>query len=346
MGRVVLLVALCFSPLSARAEWLGVAASHEDRDGPIALWSTTELRVSADDGASFTSWPMPVTNVRSVLVLADGSVLVLGGTELGAHTLLRRVRADGVVEVLDAPAWISTVAARGDRVVALLAEEGALATLAPDGSWSTRPLPPWFDPATCAAGLSDAEAAEAECVDGRSASSQATMAIDPDGTVHLVDVEVSTCGRIDVLEWARIVTVTAEGATGTQRPHLSPTDPIYPTRWAAAWHGWVYALDEDGGLAGLVHGQARAIAGPRGTERAGGSTLLLVSNGALTVAEVGDALVRLDGLRATPLTTLPSDVVLGDVDARGRVLAVGPAGAVRWSRRSGWQALGASSALP
>lgn len=337
-GLAALAIALALAP-PARANWLGAAAAHEDREGPIAVWSATELAVSRNDGASFTTLAMPVTNVRRVLVERSGALLVLGGTAGGEQALLTRVHPDGALEPIEVPGWISAIETGGDVLVGLMPYEGSVVISRSRGPLATYRLPPLFDRAACTEdGAADA-AALAECLAERSISTDASVAVDRDGTAHVVDVEVNTCGSSDRLEWARTITVHPDGHARDARLRITPVDPVYPTRWTAAWRGWSYALASDGRLASLVAGRTRVLEGARGEASPGGTALATVGNGAITLAQVGRGVVRLDGDRARVLVTLEGDADLADVDARGRVLALSADALRRWSRRSGWETL-------
>jgi hypothetical protein len=323
----------------ARADFLGAAVSHTDRAGPIAVWSRDTLQASRDDGASFVSMLLPVTNVRDVVVEASGALLVLGGTSDGERTLLARIHPDGTVSAVDVPSWISELAVGGDAVVALMPYEGAIAIARGTGPFVVHRVPPVFSRAECGEGDVD-PAMVAACASQRLLASGASLAVDRDGTVHVVDVEVSTCGSSDQLEWARTVTFRRDGTSASTRLVVTAADVVYPTRWTAAPRGWAYAIASDGRFAALAAGRTHVLDGARGDAQAGGAQALLAGNGTLTVGQAHAHLVRLDGVRARPLADVPDEeTFLADVDARGRVLALSRSGLHRWSRRSGWSAL-------
>ena len=316
MARLLTLLVLV-SPGIAHAQFLGAAASHDDRDGALVVWSQAALRVSRDDGASFTSIAMPVPNVRDVRIEASGALVVLGGTERGDATLLVRVHPDGQVEPIEVPSWISRIAVGGERLVALLPYEGAVAIAVRGGPFVVHALP-------------------GPIPDAHALSSDATLAIDHDGTVHVVDVEVSTCGSADEIEWARSVRFDVHDVGTTARLTLPHVRAQYATRWWAAPHGWLYSLESDGRIYALSSRAPREVVG-----RSSAGTSLLASNGALTVAQIGARIVRIDGAVAHALTQIDGDATLVDVDARGRLLAFSEGTLRRWSRRDGWRVLAA-----
>lgn len=340
---VLVLVALLSPTSSARAQpALHAAASHDDRDGPIALWTRDALLVSRDDGASFTTLAMPVTEPRAVVVERGGALVVLGGTRGGEETLVRRVRADTTIEPIAAPSWISALGSAAGVLVGLLPYEGAVAIARNGGPFVVHPLPSLFDRATCRAELGGAEADPAaldECTTQRGLSTDASLALDRDGTAHVLDVEVNTCTSRDVLDWARTLTIAPDGTSTSARLALAPTDTVYPTRWVIGAAGWLYALGSDGHLAARGVGRMRALGGPVDTAIVGGARPYVAGNGALTVTQVGPHLVRVAGTHAEALTDARGDAWLVDVDARGRLLALSETALHRWSRRDGWQVL-------
>lgn len=350
------LITLAVSSPAAAQPPLDARASHALPGGPLVVFSDSELFVSRDDGATFVPMAAPVPHVRDVAIERDGTLVVLGGTDAGEETRLARVHADGSISPMRVSSWVSAIAVGGDVLAATMPYESAIGLARVGGELVPHPTPPSFGTAACAhAPGSDA------CAEARVLSTDASLFVDRDGTSHVVDVEVNTCGSSDILDWARVLLVEPSGAMRVRalfhpRPDASGAlervvavplgIAVYPTRWTAGPHGWAYALTEDGALAAL----GRSAAAPRVLPRApglptpdaleGGEPLALPSNGALTVTQLGSVLVQLDGLRARVLADdIPADARVADVDARGRVLAVGPRALHRWSRRNGWRLL-------
>ena len=296
---------------SVARSWQGVAASPGPY-GVLAVWSETELFVSADDGRRF----------RQVLG-GPGDIGAATIDDAGVVFMTRDYQRLGVYVAPDRETWRALPFA-GDTL-ALAADYGWLAWLglAHDGARD----------AQLVLALSRDHGATWRTQTIASHADRALMRIEADGFVHMLllveDNAAPTMSRLRGHVDGRALEQLAR-----------PSD--YADAWGLGHGGWAYAIasecaDDDNDICAMSsESDARLLS----THTLTDWQLIMASNGASTLAASGDTLLRFEHERVHALTErIPTEISALSVDGIDRALAVVGQDLLRWSPGHGWRVL-------
>jgi hypothetical protein len=287
----------------------GIAAPRDQR-ATLALWTTDEVLLSRDDGASFTPALGGGGEVRGVAFGAGGTLFVLRD-QLGV------LRSDGRALRRDVPLAgpVHQVGFGGGRVVVIgLAKPDdtrpTVASSANEGrTWTLRELPAW-------------------------GNDHNEVVVQADGRVDYMGGSEASCGGGHQYHWRGHV----DGRDFTEVDW--PLDA--PGQFRIGPGGWTYApvaCDEpsprhENLCAVSPAGKAIAVALVRTKDPPEGD--LVIGPG---VAIWGERLLRVDGAKLSDLARAPGGIAQVTVDAEGRVLGIAEGRALRWAPELGWREL-------
>lgn len=295
--------------LNAERAWLGAAAS----PGPVAVaavWSSTELFLSRDDGRTFAQVLGGPGSIGGAAIDEVGTLfLVRDQKRLGAHnpdgqSLWRELPFAGDTLALTTGAgwlgWLGLAhdSERSSAVVLALSADGGQ-------TWRTQSV--------------------AEHAD------RALMTIEEDGAIYLLTLLEDAAAP----SMSRLLGHVDGRALETMR---------WPSEYADAWglgaDGWAYAIASECASAD----NAICAMGPDGTSELRPSgvktdwNLLMHSNGAVALAVSGERLLRTDGARLKVVDErIPTGITALAVDGIDRGLAVVGQHLLRWSPSHGWR---------
>ncbi len=289
--------------------WIGTAASPGPY-GVLAVWSSSHLFVSRDDGVGF----------RQVL---GGPGSIGGATidESGRLFMIRDRRRLGIENTDGSTQWLSLPFS--GETLALQSSGGWLGWLALAHDTDS-------DSAVVLALSSDGGATWRRQSVAEHAT-HALMRIEPGGVIHLLlRVEDS----IDQKMWRLRAHVDG-------RPMESmPWPSQYADAWGLARGGWAYAIasecaTDSNDICAMGPDPADRIVN---TEIKTTWNLIMESNSSTTLAASGSSLLRFDGARITRVTDdVPPEVTSFAVDGIDRSLAVVGQHLLRFSPEHGWR---------
>ena len=329
-GTAGVALAIAMATMAAErpaAAWTRVAtSSHGTR---IVVSSPSEVRTSADEGATFQAVTLPTgagagtaDKVHSAAITDDGTLVVARANEAGAPSEAVILRPRGAAPrtlVISGEETDLPVRAFGNDVVAVI-DEGSAQWSHDGGATFTQfsfPRPNAFG-------------------HGLGIHHDFTVS---GGAVLFVDVSINTCRSDDFIEWQRLMRIDGASGPSASVP-LVRQSAFDIERGAVVWdwsfgaYGWVYGVSNDGRAFAVSSAGAKPV-----PELGGGDNgrLQVAHDGRTTLAMRGTLLVDLSGPSPVVLDRAAPIVTSLAVDASGRALGVDASGAVvRFSRKGGW----------